>query len=51
MADLTPAQRTRLSEIASRVVAADARRRGIDIHATPAGDGLWGGKRGRSVGP
>ncbi|MGD0702017.1 MAG: MarR family transcriptional regulator [Trebonia sp.] len=42
-ADLTPAERTRLSRIASRVVAADARRRGIDIHATPAGDGLWGG--------
>jgi DNA-binding MarR family transcriptional regulator len=33
VADLTPAQRTRLSVIASRVVAADARRRGIDIQA------------------
>ena len=42
VADLTPAQRTRLSVIASRIVAADARRRGIDIHATSAGDGLSG---------
>ena len=42
VADLTAAQRTRLSVIASRVVAADARRRGIDIHAAPGGDGLWG---------
>ena len=33
------AQRTRLSALASRVVAADARRRGIDIHATLTGDG------------
>jgi len=31
---LPPAQRSRLSLIASRVVAADARRRGIDIYAT-----------------
>ena len=29
VADLTPAQRTRLSQIASRVVATDARRRGL----------------------
>jgi MarR family transcriptional regulator, lower aerobic nicotinate degradation pathway regulator len=42
VADLTPAQRTRLSVIASRVVAADARRRGIDIYATADGDGLVG---------
>ena len=33
VADLPPAQRSRLSAIASRVVAADARRRGIDIYA------------------
>jgi DNA-binding MarR family transcriptional regulator len=33
VSDLTPAQRTRLSVIASRIVAADARRRGIDIYA------------------
>jgi MarR family transcriptional regulator, lower aerobic nicotinate degradation pathway regulator len=33
VADLTPAERTRLSVLASRVVAADALRRGIDIHA------------------
>ena len=39
VADLTAAQRTRLSALASRVVAADARRRGIDIHATLTGDG------------
>ena len=32
VADLPPAQRSRLSVIASRVVAADARRRGIDVH-------------------
>jgi MarR family transcriptional regulator, lower aerobic nicotinate degradation pathway regulator len=31
VADLNPAQRARLSATASRVVAADARRRGIDI--------------------
>ena len=31
---LPPAQRSRLSLIASRVVAADARRRGIDIYTT-----------------
>jgi MarR family transcriptional regulator, lower aerobic nicotinate degradation pathway regulator len=43
-ADLTPAQRTRLSVIASRIVAADARRRGIDIYATLDGDGLSGGE-------
>jgi DNA-binding MarR family transcriptional regulator len=42
VADLTPAQRTRLSVIASRIVAADARRRGIDIYATADRDGLWG---------
>jgi DNA-binding MarR family transcriptional regulator len=42
VADLTLAQRTRLSVIASRIVAADARRRGIDIYATPAEDELWG---------
>jgi DNA-binding MarR family transcriptional regulator len=42
VADLTQAQRTRLSVIASRIVAADARRRGIDIRATAAGDELWG---------
>ena len=42
VADLTPAQRTRLSVIASRIVAADARRRGIDIYASSAGDGLSG---------
>ena len=42
VADLTPAQRTRLSVLASRIVAADAGRRGIDIHATAAGDELWG---------
>jgi MarR family transcriptional regulator, lower aerobic nicotinate degradation pathway regulator len=36
VADLTPDQRARLSQIASRVVAADARRRGIDIFATQA---------------
>jgi MarR family transcriptional regulator, lower aerobic nicotinate degradation pathway regulator len=34
VADLPSAQRGRLSVIASRVVAADARRRGIDIYAT-----------------
>jgi MarR family transcriptional regulator, lower aerobic nicotinate degradation pathway regulator len=34
VADLPSAQRSRLSAIASRVVAADARRRGIDIYAT-----------------
>jgi MarR family transcriptional regulator, lower aerobic nicotinate degradation pathway regulator len=33
VADLTPAERTRLSVLASRVVDADALRRGIDIHA------------------
>jgi hypothetical protein len=32
--DLPAAQRSRLSVIASLVVAADARRRGIDIYAT-----------------
>jgi DNA-binding MarR family transcriptional regulator len=42
VADLTPAQRARLSVIASRIVAADARRRGIDIDPTSAGDGLSG---------
>jgi len=31
VADLTPSQRTRLSATASRVVVADARRRGIDL--------------------
>jgi hypothetical protein len=31
VADLSPAQRSRLSETASLIVAADARRRGIDI--------------------
>jgi MarR family transcriptional regulator, lower aerobic nicotinate degradation pathway regulator len=31
VADLTPSQRTRLSATASRIVIADARRRGIDI--------------------
>jgi hypothetical protein len=31
VADLNPAQRTRLSATASLIVAADARRRGIDI--------------------
>jgi hypothetical protein len=31
-----------VSGIASRILSADARRRGIDIHATLAGDGLWG---------
>jgi DNA-binding MarR family transcriptional regulator len=34
VADLTHAQRTRLSATASRVVAADARRRGLDIFDT-----------------
>ena len=34
VADLPPAQQSRLSAIASRVVAADAARRGIDIYAT-----------------
>jgi DNA-binding MarR family transcriptional regulator len=32
VADLTPAQRARLSQLASRVVVTDARRRGIDIY-------------------
>jgi MarR family transcriptional regulator, lower aerobic nicotinate degradation pathway regulator len=37
VAGLTPAQRTRLSATASRIVAADARRRGIDLlSAKPA---------------
>jgi DNA-binding MarR family transcriptional regulator len=36
VSDLTPAQRTRLSVTASRIVAADARRRGIDIYAAPS---------------
>jgi MarR family transcriptional regulator, lower aerobic nicotinate degradation pathway regulator len=40
VADLPPAQRSRLSVIASRVVAADARRRGIDIHATDGESGI-----------
>ena len=40
VADLPPAQRSRLSAIASRVVAADARRRGIDIYATDPGSGI-----------
>ena len=44
VADLTPAQRTRLSVLASRIVAADARRRGFDIHATRATGGLSGGE-------
>ena len=38
-ADLPAAQRGRLSLLASRVVAADAGRRGIDIYATIKGDG------------
>jgi MarR family transcriptional regulator, lower aerobic nicotinate degradation pathway regulator len=38
--DLPPAQRGRLSMIASRVVAADARRRGIDIYATDRESGI-----------
>jgi MarR family transcriptional regulator, lower aerobic nicotinate degradation pathway regulator len=33
VADLTPTQRDRLSEDASRIVATDARRRGIDLFA------------------
>jgi MarR family transcriptional regulator, lower aerobic nicotinate degradation pathway regulator len=37
VADLPAAQRARLSAIASRVVAAEARRRGIDIYATMEG--------------
>jgi len=40
VADLPPAQRSRLSAIASRVVAADAGRRGIDIYATDSGPGI-----------
>jgi DNA-binding MarR family transcriptional regulator len=40
VADLPPAQRSRLSAIASRVVAADAGRRGIDIYATDREPGL-----------
>jgi DNA-binding MarR family transcriptional regulator len=40
VADLPPAQRGRLSAIASRVVAADARRRGIDIYATDLEPGI-----------
>jgi MarR family transcriptional regulator, lower aerobic nicotinate degradation pathway regulator len=40
VADLPPAQRSRLSVIASRVVAADARRRGIDIHAAVRESGI-----------
>ena len=42
VADLSPAQRTRLSVLASRVVAADARRRGIDIRATVVGSASAG---------
>ena len=38
--DLPAAQRGRLSASASRVVAADARRRGIDIYATERGPGI-----------
>ena len=40
MAGLPPAQRSRLSAIASRVVAADARRRGIDIYADDRESGI-----------
>jgi MarR family transcriptional regulator, lower aerobic nicotinate degradation pathway regulator len=40
VADLPAAQRSRLSAIASRVVAADARRRGIDIYATEREPGI-----------
>jgi MarR family transcriptional regulator, lower aerobic nicotinate degradation pathway regulator len=36
VADLNPAQRTRLSATASRIVAADARRRGIDVVDGPS---------------
>ena len=46
VADLTPAQRTRLSETASLIVAADARRRGIDIfNVAPASQPVVGGGR------
>ena len=40
VADLPAAQRSRLSTLASRVVAADARRRGIDIYATDGESGI-----------
>ena len=40
VADLPAGQRTRLSVIASRVVAADAGRRGIDIYATVRESGI-----------
>ena len=40
VADLPAAQRSRLSVIASRVVAADAARRGIDIYATEREPGI-----------
>jgi MarR family transcriptional regulator, lower aerobic nicotinate degradation pathway regulator len=40
VADLPAAQRSRLSVIASRIVAADARRRGIDIYATVREPGI-----------
>ena len=40
VADLPPAQRSRLSVIASQVVAADAGRRGIDIYATDSESGI-----------
>ena len=40
VAALPPAQRGRLSAIASRVVAADARRRGIDIYAVDRESGI-----------
>ena len=40
VADLPPAQRSRLAVIASQVVAADAGRRGIDIYATDSESGI-----------